>query len=261
MNRLMTYNEYCCSIDGESVTYRCYGNNSSPVVLIVHGWWGSSLSRDAVAGELADFGFLVYVPDLPWFWKSTISKEYDTFLYARFLQLFVEEICPGPIILLWHSNGGRISIVVAAYSMISVTKLILVNSAGIVSPSIFVVVFGKVSGFLKSFCVYIPGFLFVRKLFYKVVGGHDYISLWEGFLKQTFVNVVHHDVREFLASIVVPTCLIWWEKDTYTPLVQGRLMHALLKDSVFIVCDGEKHGIHLHSPKLLVSHIVNFVHR
>lgn len=261
MKRLMNYNEYSCSIDGESINYRCYGNSINPVVLIVHGWGGACWSRDAVASDLVDSGFLVYVPDLPWFWKSTISREYDTFSYARFLQLFVKEICSWPIILLWHSNGGRISIFVAAHSMIRLTKLILVNSAGVVSPSIFMMKLWKLFVFLKALCVHVPGFAFVRKLFYKIVGGHDYVSLWEGFLKQTFVNVVHHDVRDLLNSIVVPTCLIWWEKDTYTPLAQWRLMHRLLKDSVFVLCYGERHGIHLHNPKLLVSHIVDFVHR
>jgi pimeloyl-ACP methyl ester carboxylesterase len=78
-------------------------------------------------------------------------------------------------------------------------------------------------------------------------------------LKETFVNVVHDDIRERMSTITVPTLIVWWSEDTYTPLVAGKLIHSLIPDSVFVVCEGERHGIHLHNPTLLVSTITSFL--
>ena len=54
-------------------------------------------------------------------------------------------------------------------------------------------------------------------------------------------------------KIQTHTLLIWWEKDTYTPLNDWMKMKKLIKNSKFIMLENKKHWIHLKSPKILAD--------
>jgi pimeloyl-ACP methyl ester carboxylesterase len=62
-----------------------------------------------------------------------------------------------------------------------------------------------------------------------------------------------------MSTITLPTLIIRWSADTYTPLRDGKLIHSLIGNSQLIVCDGERHGIHLHNPMLLVENLLPFL--
>ncbi len=254
----MVYSECFVRVGSEEVYYRVYGTGDD-VFLILHGWWGSSVSWHKVAESLANAGYCVYVPDLPGFGKTTMSQPYTIDWYARFVQWFVQNLSLWSLFLLWHSNGWRIAIYLVAHGMLSVRKLILNNSAGIVSvPWLRLKLYLCMASFLKFFS-FLPWFTFFRKCLYRLAWAYDYWSLWKGFLQTTFRSVVHCDIRALLPMVTIPTCLIWWEKDTYTPLEQWRVMHSFLSHASFVLCSWEKHGIHLSNPDLLVSHILSFV--
>ena len=48
--------------------------------------------------------------------------------------------------------------------------------------------------------------------------------------------------------IGVPTALIWGDKDTVTPLTQGRQLNRLIKNSRLTVLDNVGHIPHIEAP-------------
>jgi pimeloyl-ACP methyl ester carboxylesterase len=97
-------------------------------------------------------------------------------------------------------------------------------------------------------------FKWLRKLFYRAIWSQDYIQAEnKPFLKETYLNMISTDLREELKNIKVPTLLIWWEKDTYTPLSDWEFMAKNIKNSELIVMKDKKHWIHLKSPEELVE--------
>ncbi len=235
-----------------------YGDDNDLPLVILHwrGW--SKHSWKGVAELLSKQGYAIYVPDLPWFGETTMSEIYDTQKYADFVSLFVDTLGLWSYYLIWHSNWWRISIKLATED-VRIKQLILINSAWIAHPPGLKRRLGAlVSGVFKLFS-WVPGYKLVRSFIYRALGWHDYLKAENPLLKKTFLNVVHHDVRDLMKSVSVSTLIVRWSKDTYTPLPDGEIIYSLIANSTFVVCEGERHGIHLHNPELLTKHIVDFL--
>lgn len=65
--------------------------------------------------------------------------------------------------------------------------------------------------------------------------------------------MISSDLSKEIEDIKKHTLLIWWEKDTYTPLSDWNKMKQLIKNSKMIVLFDQKHWIHLRSPEILVN--------
>ena len=59
------------------------------------------------------------------------------------------------------------------------------------------------------------------------------------------VKVVNEDLMHYLPSINIPVLLIWGDKDTATPLDDGKLMERLIPDSGLVVFKGAGHFSYL----------------
>jgi len=233
------------------------------VFLILHGRGGSSKSREAVAQGLNNAGYTVIVPDLPWFGQSNIHQEYSVQKYASLIEDFINALKSNikyiwsNLILLWHSNGGRISIELTVNKNIKIQKLILNNSAGIVhKPTKKQQLSNIIAKILKIFH-FVPGYKLVREYLYKLIGGHDYLNAINPYLKKTFLNVLKTDLQNEMLTINIPTILIRWKNDTYTPIRDWERIHQLIYSSKLIVLSWEKHGIHLYNPTLLTDTILS----
>jgi pimeloyl-ACP methyl ester carboxylesterase len=137
-----------------------------------------------------------------------------------------------------------------------IEKLILNNSAWIrndkkrsLKRKIFSVLI-KPFRFLASFEM----FKGLRKLFYRAIWSQDYIQAeTKSFLKETYLNMISSDLKKEIKEIKVPTLLIWWENDTYTPLSDWKFMSENIKNSKLIISENQKHWIHLKNPEKLVK--------
>lgn len=228
-------------------------------ILILHGWWGSSDSRFAIAEKLCTLGYNVYIPDLPWFWKTALNRVYTVDDYAKDVENFEMKLNIWPVILIGHSNGGRISIRIIKNKLIQVKKLFLIGSAGIKpKKTLKKWVFEKIAKMLKIF-QFLPWYSFFRKILYKLIGGHDYLNVGSEFTKQTFLNMINTDQKDEIASIKVETVLIRGDKDTYTPIKDWKVMNKLISDSKLIILHGERHWIHLQNPERLFWEISKYV--
>lgn len=229
---------------------------NTDTILILHGWWWSSDSWVKVGEILSENWYDVIALDYPGFWDTKIDKIYNVEDYAIFVEEFAKSLNLENFILMWHSNWWRISIKLANRWNLKIKKLILNNSAWIKRPlSKKQKIFWMLAKIFKIFKK-IPWVEFVRNLFYRAIGWHDYLALNNDFLKQTFLNMISSDQKDEIEKINLNSLLIRWENDTYTPLKDGKIMNNLIKWSNLLVLDGEKHWIHLQNPDRLAKTIL-----
>ena len=229
-------------------------------ILILHWWGGKSDSWVEVAKKISEKWFRVIVPDLPWFWKTEITKVYNLSDYAQLVEEFAKKLKLENIILWGHSNWWAISITLENRWKLDIDRLVLNNSAGIRNDkkrSLKRKLFKKVLKYFK-FLKKIFIFKKIRILFYKAIGWHDYLNAEKSpHLKQTYLNMISSDLSEKIKEIKKDTLIIWWELDTYTPLSDWTFMRNNIVNSKMVVLDKETHWIHLKNPDRLVETFLN----
>lgn len=238
-------------------------------VLILHGWASDMTGQryHKLVTLLENEGFHVSAPDLPGFGENILQKEALTFDdYVSFVYDFVKKITAKTknkkVILLGHSFGGRIAIRFSSLYPALLEKLILIGVSGIPRslPSIkkkIVFYFTKIVRPLFLIPPFSLFYLFFRKLVYYAIGELDYYKA--GDLAKTFKNVYQVSVLEDLPNISVPTLIVWGQKDSVTPLADGKLLHAKIKGSKFHVVQDIGHRLPYEKPEDLVAHIVRFL--
>ena len=251
--------EKIVTIDQLPVHYKEYGTWHEQKILILHGWWWSSDSWIQCAELLEQHGFCVVVPDLPGFWKTWLPSTYTLEKYAEIVEQFVQACNLDGCILWGHSNGGAIAIRVSVRDNIRISHLILNNSAGIrndIRRRMRRCVLSGVARIIKLWLYIFPTSLRkkLRGRMYRAIGSHDALDAQKDpHLLATYKHMISTDLRDQFSHVSCPTHLIWWERDTYTPLRDGHAMHAAMPSARLSVLSGERHGIHLHNPSRLVE--------
>lgn len=148
-----------------------------------------------------------------------------------------------PVVLLGHSNGGRISIAFAAKYPQKVKKLILIDSAGIYHNELSIRIkrylFGKLAKFGRNF----TDSENLRNMLYKFARVSDYRKA-DPILRKTMLNLIRTDLSNLFQAISAPTTIIWGELDDTTPFIDGKIMHEKIKDSKLFVIKNAKHSPH-----------------
>ena len=144
------------------------------------------------------------------------------------------------IALLGHSNGGRISQGFAKKYPQKVSRLILIDSAGIYHQDITIqikrFVFGNLA-LLKRFI----STSFLQDLFYKIVREYDYHRA-SPLMKKVLQNLLDSDKNNRLEEVNVPTTIIWGENDNVTPLSDGKIMKEKIANSSLNIINGAGHS-------------------
>ena len=218
-----------CGVQGNEsectrVYYECSG--AGPAVMLLHGWGCTHELFVPLAKELSR-SYTVYNFDLPGFGRSDEpATAWGMDEYVNMLEAFVAEHCPGPVSLVGHSFGGRMSILYASRN--PVTRIVLVDAAG-VRPK-------RTLGYYRRVYTY----KFKRWLVLHVFHRPDLFELWRAHqgsadykaaserMKPVFSKVVNRDLSGCLPAIQAPALLFWGEKDTATPLSDARLIERLI---------------------------------
>jgi pimeloyl-ACP methyl ester carboxylesterase len=111
--------------------YVVYGDESKPPIVLVHGSRDHARSWDFVAAGLTD-RFSVYAPDLRGHGDSdwAIGGPYSVTAYVADLAKLIEVMERGPVTLVGHSLGGRVTLDFAAAAPDCVSKLIAIEGYG-----------------------------------------------------------------------------------------------------------------------------------
>ncbi len=226
-------------------------------IVILHWWWWSSQSWLEAWELLFNHWFNVIVPDLPWFWNTKLEKVFELDDYVSVIEEFIRNRKLKNIILWWHSNGWAISIKIANRWKIKIDRLILNNSAWIRNDKKRSLKRKVLNTIIKPFKI-LKKIPWVRTIFYKLIWWQDYLEAEKNpYLKQTYLNMIKSDLKDEISEIKQNTLLIWWEKDTYTPVSDWKYMRKNIVNSKMIILENEKHWIHLHSPEKLINTFLN----
>lgn len=229
--------------------------NNKDTIVILHWWWWSLISWEKIGKILSSKWYNVFIPDLPWFWKTEIPETFNLDKYSEWVSLLLKELNIDNFILLWHSNWWAIATKLENTKEFNIKKLVLNNSAWLRNnkKSTKKKVIKCISKILK------PLFYFkylnkIRWYIYRFIWWHDYLNTEnKPFLKETYLNIINEDITNFIKNISTETLLIRWEKDTYTPLSDWIIFNKLIKKSNLIILKNESHWIHLKNPDLLVE--------
>jgi pimeloyl-ACP methyl ester carboxylesterase len=195
--------------------------------------------------------FRTVTPDFPGF-GATAPPPTDWGVpdYADWTLALLAKLGIARAVLLGHSFGGRVSILLAATHPELVERLVLVDSAGL-RPELGakqraaapVSKLGRAAAGLP-----LVGGLAerLRGRWHQAAGAEDYANA--GPLRGTFVKVVNHDLRDRLPQVQAPTLLLWGADDDATPARDGETMAALIPDARLLVFPGAGHYSYLDRP-------------
>ena len=205
------------------ISYEIINPKAKIDLIILHGWGSNkNLMKKSFSSYMDSFRH-IYI-DLPGFGNSTCSMALHTKDYARIIELLMIELNASKDIILGHSFGGKVAL------LLEPKILVLVASAGIyVTKSFKVNAKILLYKLLKLF-----GFAKFRSYFV----ASDAKELSEHMYK-TFKNVVNEDFSKEFASCDSKALLCWGKDDTATPLSSAQKIDSLIKNSYLKIYDGD----------------------
>ncbi len=247
-------------IEGYKIYYNIKGDGNK-YVIILQGWGTKAEIYGSVADALCD-RYKVVTLDLPGFGESTEPREpWGVDEYRDFVLRFLKSLGIESGILIGHSFGGRVIIKMAAQkdSGFNIEKIVLVGSAGIVNPKTLKtrIKVWRYKAVKKLAGLKIAQFLFgsIIEEWKKKQGSEDYRNA-SPIMKQCLVKAVNENLKDLLPLIDRDTLLIWGDRDTATPLSDGKTMEALIPGAGLAVIPGAGHYSFLDNP-VLFSRIIN----
>ena len=235
---------------------------SIPIV-ILHGWNMSQSKFSPLAKHLEKKGFRVLVPDLPGFGANPPpQKAFDIPDYAKFVAEYLAGKKIRQIIIIGHSFGGRIAIVLASQYKSLIKALILTGTPGVNINSkikiLFFLILAKLGKVLFSFPLFINFRNIARKILYKIAGSFDYFHSG-GIMRETFKKVTRYNLETHLPEITAPTLIIWGNNDKITPVSIGLKMKRLIPNATWICIPEANHSLPYKNAALFTHEISNFL--
>jgi len=218
--------------------------------IILHGWTRTLDKWQNFINALEKKGVETNLPEIPGL-TGSLEKVWDIADYVKWLKNIVDKE-KGKVILIGHSNGGRIALAFTNRFPEKVEKLILIDSAGIYHNELPLrikrIVFRTIAkigaqALDRARLLDRRGRIrqTLKNLLYKFARESDYKDLDKS-TKQTMLNLISTDLRPVLSQIQTPTLIIWGANDKITPLSDGILMNNLLKNSKLEITKDARHS-------------------
>ena len=229
-------------------------------IIILHGWTKNLDKWKTLLGALEKRGIKADLPEIPGLTES-LQKVWNLSDYVNWLKNIVDKE-KGEVILIGHSNGGRIALSFTNHFPEKVEKLILIDSAGIYHNELPIkikrIVFKTIAkigaqAFGRARLPFGPELRVegldrrdgikkvLRDLLYKLARESDYKNLDEN-VRQTMINLISTDLKPILPQIQTPTLIVWGRQDKVIPLLDGILMNSLIKNSKLEIIENARHS-------------------
>lgn len=235
------------------------GLEHSQTILLVHGLGQNGFTDWAsVIPELAR-QYHVLALDLPGFgYSDAPAGKYSPTHYARVLSTLLTRHAKGRAIVIGHSMGGAVALRLAASRPELLSRLILVDAAGILHRTAFTkhsitgrLGSGQTSGTLRGLLERVRDFSdsTIERVFGlpdpgRLLGISE--ELWAGaFSGQANANaaaaLVEEDFSNAATGMPLPTWLIWGEADPVAPLRTGQMLARRLPQAQLLSLPGVGH--------------------
>jgi pimeloyl-ACP methyl ester carboxylesterase len=233
-------------VNGWSVHYEVVGKGE-PVVL-VHGLSESTRVWYKNLPALAE-RYRIYLVDLPGFGAMRkFHRQFNLEQSGAWLDGWMQTVGLEAANLVGHSMGGYVCMALAAVHPEKVKHLVLVDSIGI--P------FGLpadrlVYPALKAIVRTIPSFWWCI--------GYDYLRAGPAMIFKASRQIVALNTAEVLASVRVPTLIVWGEDDDLVPFSLGRQLHERLAGARLFVLPGTNHFCMYEQPREFNNALLTFL--
>ena len=198
-------------------------------LIFLHGWGGS---RDSLRGIAVLFQSThrVHLIDLPGFGDAPLPpQDWGTPNYTDLLQQYITDRIAGPMLLVGHSFGGRVSVRLAARHPPDLRGLVLMGAPGLPATG------------MSSRQVRRWGIRTLRSVLRGVepvigdrgvqwhtrrFGSTDYLAA--GALRPILVRTVNEDLTDCARAVACPVLLLWGTDDTEAPVWMGERYKELM---------------------------------
>ncbi|WKZ25925.1 MAG: alpha/beta hydrolase [bacterium] len=218
-------------------------------VYILHGWSYETDKWNELLVDLKKHNFecvLLRIPGL----TEKLEEVWNISNYEEWLGKKLKR--EKNIILIGHSNGGRIALSYVARNPGKIKKLILIDSAGILSKDTKTKVKRFFFKLLSSIGKKFTKSKYLKNILYKIIGESDYNNASD-IMKKTMQNLITIDLTNMLHKVNVDTSIIWGRNDSITPLRDGMLMNKLIRNSKIYIIDGAKHSPQFTHPERVLN--------
>lgn len=221
-----------------NLNYNEFDGDGKKVYLFLHGWGMSGTCFNNIISGLDDFKKIISL-DFFGFGKSGIPDDFfDTYEYAYYVFCLICKLGLDAydIILVGHSFGGRVAILLSSVFNLKISNLVLIASAGInvfdIKKCLRIARYKLCKNLVKA--------KILDKKYLNKFGSRDYKSCNDS-LRKIFVNVVNQDLSKHLKKVGIPVTLIWDKKDKETPYKICRILHKKFDKSNIVVLKCGEH--------------------
>lgn len=216
---------------------------------ILHGWTYSLEKWQPFLDILEKNGIKPVILNVPGLTSETDKiwsiEDYVNWLYEKIKK---EE----KVVILGHSNGGRIALNFALKYPEEVEKIILIDSAGIYHNELPLALKRVIYRTLARVGKKLTSSNILKNILYKIAGESDYKNATSN-MKQTMLNLINSDKSLDVSKIKTPTLIIWGRGDRITPLSDGEIMNKLIKNSKLFIVDNTRHSPQFTNPKEIAN--------
>ncbi len=246
---------------GRVALYRA-GRPGAGAVVLVHGL-GKAAARDwaNVIPALAAH-YAVYAVDLPGFGQSDKGNHhYSPDNFARVLEAVMAGRERRAFVLIGHSMGGAVALAYAAAYPQRVSRLILVDAAGVLHRSVYAEHLGRVAA-QRAMGMDSPWFESVVRAIQARAENwpvRGELALESAGVRQRVLRgdpsaisafaMVEHDFSSALRGIKAPTLVVWGADDTIAPPRTGQVLAAVIPGARLTLIEGAGHAPQVQFPE------------
>jgi pimeloyl-ACP methyl ester carboxylesterase len=269
------------SIHGHDVSYR--GGGSGPVVVLIHGMAGSSVTWEPILDRLAEH-CTVIAPDLLGHGESDKPRgDYSLGAHASSIRDLLTALGHDRATIVGQSFGGGVAMQFAYQYPERCERLVLVASGGLGQEVALLLRALTLPGAEHLLPIACNGR--VRDAGNAVTGWLDRIGLrpvpvvaemWRSFAslsdgetREAFAHTLRAVVdlhgqrvnasdRLYLAA-AVPTLIVWGDRDPIIPMAHGIAAHEAIPGSRLEIFEGAGHYPHCEQPERFADLLVEFV--
>jgi pimeloyl-ACP methyl ester carboxylesterase len=227
-----------------------YGTGPVRVVWL-HGWARQSRDFAAAAQILADRGVASVALDLPGFGSSPAPQSAGGARhYAELILPTLREIADAPLVLVGHSFGGRIAVVVASQHPELVAELVLTGVPQLVrvgAPARAPLAYRVIRWLVRRHLLSDSRLEAARQKY----GSSDYRNA-QGVIRDVLVATVQETYESELTTLTMPIAFVWGEGDREVPVEIATRAAALVQGPATLdVVTGVGHLLPLEAPDAL----------
>lgn len=210
-----------------------------------------------------DYGYQADVVEFPGFGKNPALNEiWHLIDYVKFVQKFLKRKNITKAIFIGHSFGGRVALRLLSQNPKYAAVLILSGVPGYLPVSRIKLttslIIAKAGGRFFSLPLLNKIKNHVRKFFLIRIGAKDYYNT-NGYIRESFKNIIKEPLINYMKKIRLPTFLIWGAEDKIVTTKIARKMQQTILNSELIIVPDERHMFMCQKPDLFVEKINGFL--